>query len=47
MSYETTVLRFEISPPFEEWAEFYDSEENIKLNKEVGIICLYTICKEV
>ena len=41
MSLETTVFTFKISVPFEEWAAVYDSEENIKMNKARGIICLY------
>ena len=41
MSLETTVFTFKISFPFEEWAAVYDSEENIQMNKERGIICLY------
>ena len=41
MSLETTVFTFKISVPFKEWAEVYDSDENIKMNKERGIICLY------
>ena len=41
MSFETTVYTFKISAPFEEWAAVYDSEENIQMNKERGIICLY------
>ena len=41
MSLETTVFTFKISVPFEEWAAVYDSEENIQMNKERGIICLY------
>ena len=41
MSLETTVFSFKISVPFEEWAAVYDSEENIKMNKERGIVCLY------
>ena len=41
MSLETTVFTFKISVHFEEWAAVYDSKENIKLNKELGIICLY------
>ena len=41
MSLETTVYTFKISVPFEEWAAVYDSEENIQMNKERGIICLY------
>jgi len=30
MSLETTVFKFKISVPFEEWAAVYDSQENIK-----------------
>ena len=41
MSLETTVFTFKISVPFEEWAEVYDSQENIQMNKERGIVCLY------
>ena len=41
MSLETTVFTFKISVPFEEWAAVYDSEENIQMNKDRGIICLY------
>ena len=41
MSIETTVFTFKISVPFEEWAAVYDSQENIKMNKERGIVCLY------
>ena len=41
MSLETTVFTFKISVPFEKWAAIYDSEENILMNKERGIICLY------
>ena len=41
MSLETTVFTFKISVPFEEWAAVYDSEENIQMNKERGIICIY------
>ena len=41
MSLETTVFTFKISVPFEEWAAVYDSEENIEMNKDRGIICLY------
>ena len=41
MSLETTVFTFKISVPFEEWAEVYDSQENIQMNKERGITCLY------
>ena len=41
MSLETTVFTFKISVPFEEWAAVYDSEENIQMNNERGIVCLY------
>ena len=41
MSLETTVFTFKISVPFEEWAAVYDSKENIQMNKQRGIICLY------
>ena len=41
MSLETTVFTFKINVPFEEWSAVYDSEENLKMNKERGIICLY------
>ena len=41
MSLETTVFTFKISVPFEEWAAVYDSEENIQMNEERGINCLY------
>ena len=41
MSIETTVFTFKISVPFEEWDAVYDSEENIQMNQERGIICLY------
>ena len=41
MSLETTVFTFKISVPFDEWAAVYDSQENKKMNKERGIICLY------
>ena len=41
MSLETTVFTFKISVPFEEWAKVYDSKENIQMNKERGIVCLY------
>ena len=43
MSLETTVFTFKISVPFEEWAAVYDSEENIEMNKERGIVCLYEV----
>ena len=41
MSLETTVFTFKISTPFEEWAAVYNSEENIQMNNDRGIICLY------
>ena len=41
MTLETTVFTFKISVPFEEWAAVYDSQENIQMNKERGIVCLY------
>ena len=41
MSLETTVYTFKISVPFEEWAAVYDSYENIQMNKERGIVCIY------
>ena len=36
MNLETTVFKFKISVPFEEWAEVYESEENIQMNKDRG-----------
>ena len=47
MSLETTVFKFKISVPFEEWAAVYDSQENIQMNKERGIICLYKGVKKM
>jgi len=41
MNLETTVFTFKISVPFEEWAAVYDSQENIQMNKERVIVCLY------
>ena len=41
MSIETTVFTFKINVPYEEWAVIYDSDENIQLNRERGIVCLY------
>ena len=41
MPLETTVFTFKISVPFEKWAAVYDSQENIQMNKERGINCLY------
>ena len=41
MNLETTVFTFKISVLFEEWAAVYESEENIQMNKDRGINCLY------
>jgi len=41
MSLKTTVFIFKIRVPFDEWATFYDSQENIQMNKERGIVCLH------
>ncbi len=41
MSIETTVFTFKIIVSFDEWAKVYDSQENIQMNKERGIVCLY------
>ena len=41
MTLENTVFTFKISVPFEEWAAVYDNQENIKMNKESVIVCLY------
>ena len=41
MSLATTVFTFKIRVPFKEWAAVYYGEENIQMNKERGIICLY------
>ena len=46
MSLETTVFTFKISVPFKEWAAVYDSQENIKMNKERGIVYLYKDVKK-
>ena len=46
MSLETTVFKFKIRVPFEEWAAFYDSQENIQMNKERRIVCLFKRDKE-
>ena len=46
MSLETTVFTFKISVPFEEWAAVYDSQENIQMNNERGIIWLYNGVKK-
>ena len=41
MLLETTVFTFKIKVPFEQWGEAYDSKENLDMNKELGITCLY------
>ena len=41
MSLETSVFTFKISVSFKEWASVYGSQENIQMNKERGIVCLY------
>ena len=41
MNFETTVFTFKIKVPFEKWAAVYDSEENLQMNKQIGITCLY------
>ena len=41
MSLETTVFTFKICVLYEKWAAVYESEENIQMNKDRGIICLY------
>ena len=41
MFVETTVFTIKINVPFEELASVNDSQENILMNKEHGIICLY------
>ena len=46
ISLETTVLTFKISFPFEEGAAVYDSQENIQMNKECGILCLYKVIRK-
>ena len=40
MSLETNVFTFKIKVPFEQWAEVYDSEENLQIYKELSITCL-------
>ena len=46
MSLETAVFRFKISALFEEWAAVYDRKENIQMNEERGIVCLYKFVKK-
>ena len=41
MSHEITVFTFKISFPYKEWAAVYDSEENIQMMRELGMIILY------
>ena len=41
MSLENTVFTFKISITCEERAGVYESQENIQMNKERGINCLY------
>ena len=41
MTIEATVFTFKICVPYGKWVSVYDSDENIKMNKERGIICLY------
>ena len=41
MKIEPTVFTFKICIPDEKWASVYDSEENVQMNKERGIICLH------
>ena len=41
MSLDNTVFTVKIRAPFEECAAVYDSEQNIQMNKELGIVCLY------
>ena len=47
MTIETTVFTFKICVPNEKWASVYDSDENIQMNKERGIICLYKGVKKM
>ena len=47
MFLETTVFTSKIGFPFEEWASVYDSQENIQMNKERGIVCLYKGTKKM
>ncbi len=44
MSLETTIFTFKINVPFEEWDVDYDSDENMQMNKDLGILCF---CKGV
>ena len=41
MSLETSIYKLKISVPFEDWVAFCDSEANMQMNKERGIIYLY------
>ena len=47
MTIETTVFTFKICVLNEKWASVYDSDENIQMNKERGIICLYKGVKKM
>ena len=46
MSLETTVYKSKIRVPFQELVAVYDSQENIQINKESGIFCLYKDLKK-
>ena len=46
MSLETTVFTFKIRVPFVDWVAVYDSQENLQMNKKLGIICLYKVVKK-
>ena len=46
MNLETNVFTFKICFSYEAWAAVYDTAENVKMNKELGIICLYKSVKE-
>ena len=41
MSLQNTVFTSKISVPFKDWAAVYGNEENIQMNKEREILCLY------
>ncbi len=41
MTIETSVFTFQISVPFKQWAEMFDSEEVVKLHKANGLTPLY------
>ena len=46
MPLENNVFTLKISFLFEEWVAAYDCKEKNKINKELGIICLYKCVKE-